>query len=284
VQNPNEYRFIIVNDRDFVSKNLKEEFNKTGKPAAVGQGILEIEFNVETGFNTTPDSQVTGILLAKRLFEVGNHTSLLQILNTIDMREVIALGNGAFLFETLSPFVSYMEGSAEFKLAKLKCISLLLESDPYKFPDLLIVRKEDGSIDSGASRDKISNAAESYQALVEARENSTTIATNLSKEEELKIMEALIEAMSQVINSNPMAKRMINCMSESTLVKMAPEIGLLKLLEQRHQKLVREFGIKRKFKYTTKVERDLKVMHVSAGAKRFMKSASRVASRPPGRT
>jgi hypothetical protein len=292
--NPNDYKFILINDKNLFDSSSLDNAAKS-KISCLGQDVLEIGFNSVTGFDPTSDSQATGIMLVKKLFEIGNYKLALDLLNKLDMREVIALGNNTLLQITLRSLITdkltgtlkIEQGqSIEQDLVAFKMITLLLEADPYNFCNLLLVRKTDGSIDCDTSFALVSQISSLYQSLVDARENSTQ-QVKLSKEDELVVMEEIIGAMSQVLQSMPKVDKLLMVlMSESKKLEEMTEYGLLKLFEQRHQVLVEELGARTNAKYFTQVDKnpmDHVIVHVQPGGKCSFEKANAFSSILPTR-
>jgi hypothetical protein len=297
--NPSDYKFILVNNENLIDSSSLDNVIRQKAPI-LSQDVFEIGFNSATGFELSSSNyQATGIMLVGKLFEAGNNKGALDILNKINMREVVAGKNGALLSLVFRPLVTdaskgnvlKLEGNLAYagleeKLATFKIITLLLEADPYNFRNLLLARNENGTVNFEKSFELIMQMSSLYQSLVDARENST-MEVNLSKENELVIVEEIIGAMNQALQAAPLEmKVLMPFISEKKMLELIPEYGSLKLFEQRHQILVEELGIQSSEKHFTKVAKDSKdheIVHCQPGGKRSFAKASKFASALPTR-
>jgi hypothetical protein len=210
------------------------------------------------------------------------------------MREVVARKNNTLLSLVFRPLVTdtskgdvlKLEATLAYaalkeKLATFKIITLLLEAHPSNCRNLLLAQKYNGAVDFGNSLDLFLQVSSLYQSLIDAQEKSM-MRVNLSKENDLFIVEEIIGAMNQALQAAPaVMQRMTNFRSEKRILSNVLEYGLLKLFEQRHQILVEELGIQRSAKHFTKVAKDLKdhkVVHYQPGKKPSFAKASKFAS------
>ncbi|MDR0741948.1 MAG: hypothetical protein LBE98_00585 [Puniceicoccales bacterium] len=294
--NPNDYKFVLVNGESLLGSLPIDNKTRQETPT-LRQDTLEIGFNLITGFDLASSNyQTTGIILVGKLFQARRGDVALDILSKINMREVIAGRNNALLSLVFRPLVTDTSdgkvlkiNTAETlkeKLATFKIITLLLESAPYNFRNLLLARDDDGAIRFKESFNLIMQISSLYQSLIDARKNST-MEINLSKENELAIVEEIIGAMNQALQAAPkLAQKAMNFFTEETMLNLVPEYGLLKLFEQRHQILVEELGTQSDVKHFTRAAKDSKehdIVYYQPGGKRSFVKASEISSVLPTR-
>ncbi|MDR1233455.1 MAG: DUF3638 domain-containing protein [Puniceicoccales bacterium] len=292
---PSSYKFILVNNKSLIDSSSIDNAVRQKVPI-LNQDVLEIGFTPSEGFSLgSSNYQAAGILLVGKLFEAGENKQALDILNKISMRDVVAGRNNALLqlvFRSLVADASKgnvlkikKDLTIEGKLATFKIITLLLESNPYNFRNLLLDKGPDGAVVFESSFNLIMQISSLYQSLVDARENST-MEVNLSKENELVIVEEIIGAMSQVLAAAPALQMLMKVTPEKVILNQLPEYGLLKLFEQKHRALVGELGAPSNVKHLTNAAQDSKdheIVHYQPGGKRSFEKASKFSSALPTR-
>ncbi|MDR1173431.1 MAG: hypothetical protein LBK24_01395, partial [Puniceicoccales bacterium] len=292
---PSSYKFILVNNKSLIGSSSIDNAVRQKVPI-LNQDVLEIGFTPSEGFSLgSSNYQAAGILLVGKLFEAGENKQALDILNKISMRDVVAGRNNALLqlvFRSLVADASKgnilkikKDLTIEGKVATFKIITLLLESDPYNFRNLLLDKGPDGAVVFESSFNLIMQISSLYQSLVDARENST-MEVNLSKENELVIVEEIIGAMSQVLTAAPALQMLMKVTPEKVILNQLPEYGLLKLFEQKHRALVGELGAQTNVKHLTNAAQDSKdheIVYYKPGGKRSFEKASKFSSALPTR-